>query len=285
MQLKLIQTCFVLFLLSFNVFSQSGWVKEKNEWYINSTLQYAASNNYYNTDGILITTNTYTSAGLYFYGELGITDYLTLISSIPAVKFQKFEGTTTTAGFGDVLLGGKIGVLKNKFPLSVGIYAEIPSGTSELFAQVIENPIEQINLPSGDGEFNLRTEIALSHSFFPKPFYASVYAGYNFRTMFDNTMFHDQIYNGAEVGYEFMKKFWLIAKLNTQITLQDETLSGIDFTRGEGTEFSKYQVSILFPSTTKWSLSFFYTGYMNFPVTLKNVYAAGNFGLSFSLKK
>ncbi|MEL7146415.1 MAG: hypothetical protein AAFO69_08615, partial [Bacteroidota bacterium] len=56
-------------------------------------------------------------------------------------------------------------------------------------------------LQTGDGEFNQMLTLEASHSFYPKPLYASVSLGFNNRT----NNFSDEVRFGVEAGYTLGK--------------------------------------------------------------------------------
>jgi hypothetical protein len=265
--------------------AQSGWVLDKQYWYWNTTASYCWSSTYYTLDNEPLLGSTYHSGALHTYGEYGITNRVTLTTGIPLLKIQGFSTTNAVYGLGDLAPGVKVGILKHKFPLAAFAIAEIPTGSSEDFATNKQNGIEMINLPSGDGEWNLKTGLALSHSFYPKPFYTSAFAQYNFRTQYEETEFHDQFNAGLEAGYLIRNTYYLIAKANIQKIVGNEMINAIDFVRGEGTEFTNLQLVFDSPLYNNLHIHMRYDTYLNFPVTLKNSYRLHCFGIGISMKK
>ncbi len=94
--------------------------------------------------------------------EYGLTDKFSIIANLTLQTFNGFETTETVSGLGDLRLEFKHALLKKYFPLAVSVAPEIPIGKANNFANSIFNIFERINLPSGDGEFNVWTTLASS---------------------------------------------------------------------------------------------------------------------------
>jgi hypothetical protein len=263
--------------------SQTAWVREKNELYSSASAQFTTATKYFNPAGNLVITNSFYAGGLYVYNEFGITQNITAIVSMPIVKLQGFETTNTVLGLGDLLIGAKFGFFQHVLPLSYTIEFELPTGTSELLAVNKVNTFETINLPTGDGEFNIHNKISASHSFYPSPFYASCLIDFNYRTKFQDLDFNNQLAGGLEIGYETPNKYWLIFKYNSLKTL-GAVKENTDFTRGEGTSFSTIQLETVIPISKKWYLSGRVGFFTDLPVARVNVYSAPLFGLSLAYK-
>jgi len=263
-------------------FAQTGWVLDKHELYANISTQYFASDNFYNALGVSIQTTPFKQIGTYFYGEFGISEVFTVIADFPFFKIQGFETTNFVGGIGDLTIGLKYGITKGKTPVAITLAPEIPIGNSNLYAINKLNSFESINLPTGDGEFNLHNKLAVSHSFYPKQFYISAFGDYNLRTNYGDLQFRDQIITGIEAGYSY-KGAWLIYKAGAQITIGAQ--KGItEFARGEGTDYSYHQIEISFPLSKTLFIGARATFQADFPVELSNIYVAPAFGLSFSYK-
>ena len=262
--------------------AQTAWVREKGELYAGLSGQAYRSVNYYNGNGTKIVTSAFFSAGVYLYAEYGIAKRFTIITEFPAIKIQGYETTNTVAGIGDLGIGLKYAILKGAVPIALTVTPEFPIGNSDLIARSRTNSFETINLPTGDGEFNLHTKIAISHSFYPKRFYISGYGDFNFRTEYMDIIFRDQILSGIEFGYSF-KDTWLICKTGFQKTLGDANAI-TDFSRGEGTDYSFFQAELLLPLNKKWSIGSRLAFFTGFPVSLSNIYTAPNFGITLAYK-
>ena len=149
-------------LISLDIAAQSGWTKEKTEGFYQLSFQSLKSKDYYSLEGDLLKTNQFSQQSLIFYGEYGVTDKFTIIANWPLQTWNGFETTETVSGIGDLRLEFKHALLKKYFPLSISMAPELPIGRANHFAKSKVSDFEQINLPSGDGEFNVWTTLATS---------------------------------------------------------------------------------------------------------------------------
>ncbi|MEQ9168311.1 MAG: hypothetical protein RLO12_18780, partial [Fulvivirga sp.] len=225
---------------------QNGWTKKKGEMYSKLYVINGESDNYFNLEGVKTTTQEFTQVIGGLYLEYGISERLTLITNWPFIKHQYFNNTEKITGIGDLPLGIKYGLIKGTFPVSLGVTAEIPIAKSDNFARNLEqtNFIDQINLPTGDGEWNFRLTAAGSHSFnnAPFPVFISLFSTLNYRTEYAGINFSHQLNSGMGLGANiFNKKIWLELGISAQQSLGES--EQVDFVRGEGTEFTSYSIS------------------------------------------
>lgn len=273
-----------LLILSLNSPAQSGWTKEKGRYFSKLSYNFYSSNQYYNLTGDKLETSTFKQQGIFLYGEYGLTDKLTLLTSWPVFKANSFETTSTVYGIGDLIIGAKYSLLKGKFPVAFSITPEIPLAPADNYAQNKVNSFEQINLPTGDGEWNFLFNLAASHSFYPLPVYASAYATYNKRTSYKGVDFSDQFVGGVEVGANILKHAWVNAKLTAQKTLG--TNPGItDFIRGEGTEFTAISLGVYVPVYKGWGIDLNYYNYTDWIIKRQNLYSAGIISVGIVFEK
>ncbi|MHA7128099.1 hypothetical protein [Algoriphagus namhaensis] len=275
-------------LLSFTVFpvlAQSGWTKQKREGFYQLSFQTFSSEDYYTLDGDLLNTNAFGQQSLVFYGEYGLTDRLTLIANLPLQVWNGFSTTETVSGLGDLRLEFKQALLKKYLPLTLSVAPEIPTGRANHFAQSTINDFEEINLPSGDGEFNVWTTLASSFALPNAPFYGSIFAAYNFRTSYDDVSFSDQVAIGAEIGYKIADKVWVNARLNG-LNSVDDVLVATDFVRGDGTEYTSYSFGASVPVYKGIHLTVNYRDFADFLYQRRNIYSSGvfSFGVYFERK-
>ncbi|MEP4374537.1 MAG: hypothetical protein ABJ333_05735, partial [Algoriphagus sp.] len=179
-------------LFSLDIAAQSGWTKEKTEGFYQLSFQSMKSKDYFSLDGAQLETNQFSQQSLVFYGEYGVTDKFTIMANWPLQTWNGFETTETVSGLGDLRLEFKHALLKQYFPLSISVAPELPIGNANHFAQSKVNNFEQINLPSGDGEFNVWTTLASSFALPTIPLYGNIFTSYNFRTQYDGVSFSDQ---------------------------------------------------------------------------------------------
>jgi len=272
-QLKVLFLGLFLYLSALTSFAQSGWTKAKGEGFYQLSFQTFSSDNYYTLAGELLETNQFSQQSVVFYGEYGVTDKFTIIANLPLQTWNGFETTETVNGLGDLRLEFKHAILKKYLPLSISVAPEIPIGRANNFAKSTVNDFDEINLPSGDGEFNVWTTLASSFALPNAPFYGSIFAAYNFRTEYDDVSFSDQIAIGAEIGYQIADLVWVNARLNA-LNSVDEVLVATDFVRGDGTEYTSFSFGASVPVYKDFSLSVNYRNYADFIYSRRNIYSA-----------
>jgi len=265
--------------------AQSGWTKEKGEGFFQTSFQTFSSDQYFTLDGEVLTTNTFHQQSIVFYGEYGVTDKFTIITNLPLQTFNGFSSTETVSGLGDLRVEFKHSILKKYLPLAISVAPELPTGKANNFAKSKINDFDQINLPSGDGEFNVWTTLASSFALGEIPFYGSIFGSYNYRTQYQGLSFTDQIAVGAEIGYQIAGKVWVNVRLNA-LTSVDEVTVITDFVRGDGTEYTSYSFGAGIPIVKDFNLSLNYRNFNDWIFSRKNIYSAGvlSIGIFYNLK-
>lgn len=264
--------------------AQNGWVKKKGELYAQAAVSNFSSNKYYSPSGTLLDEgSTFNSRGLLLYGEYGITDRLTAVFDAPIFMLNSFSTTETVGGIGSVKLGVKYGLLKN-FPLTFAVDFEIPTDDGVNLSSAKEanelGIVDQINLPTSDGEFNIWTTLAASKSLADNKTFGSIYGRVNIRTQ----EFSPQWQSGFEIGHLFFEKLYLIGKLQVQGKLAEETSTGGSFLYGEGTTFTSVGLTSIFKINDKWSVIASYADYTDLIVDRKNIYGGGTYSLGVSVE-
>ncbi len=270
----------IIFLQHSHLNAQSGWTKPKGEGFFQLSYLFFESDQYFTLMGNPLTTNAFQQQSIVFYGEYGLTKNLTLITNFPIHTFNKFESTETASGIGDLRLEIKYAIPLN-FPLSVSIAPELPTAKANNFAQNKEIAFDRINLPTGDGEFNIWTTIAASKSLSTIPLYGSAFVAYNYRTSYNNINFTDQIRVGAEIGYKIANKVWLNARISGLKSVKEVEVA-TDFVRGDGAEFTAVGLGLLVPLKNNWGINLNYTSGTDWIFDKKNIYAAGIFGMGIT---
>lgn len=225
------------------VHGQSGWVRGEEGSYTQITVSAFSSNNFYSVEGELDDQGpTYQQFGLQYYGEYGLNKHLTATVDFPVLLINRFSNTTTVAGTGGMRLGLK-GRLLKQFPLAAQLELDIPTNGGNNIATTLEandqGMIEQVNLPTSDGEFNLWATLAASQSLPNGKTYGSMFASLNVRTQ----GFSPQMKLGVELGHLFADRVYLIGKLQLQDQLTDSDENRDSFLFGEGTTFTYYNLS------------------------------------------
>jgi hypothetical protein len=208
----------LLFLILAPLFLHAGgWPKKKGEAYYK--LAYSSINalHFFDKDGNKVKLNN--DLGFYtwsFYGEYGVTDRLTLISYLPFATTARLHEQSNSPGgslttIGDTNFGFKYGLIMDKpNVLSASLTLGLPFGrTSDDTSGTVNS------LQTGDGEFNQLLKLESGHSF-SGGFYASSYAGINFRSK----GFSEEIQLGGELGH-VGEQFISIVKFQVVQSLQN----------------------------------------------------------------
>ena len=268
----------ICLLISNEGFSQSGWTKGKKEGFYQLSYQSMVSRDYYTLGGEKLETNQFSQQSLVFYGEYGVTDQFTILANWPLQTWNGFETTETVSGLGDIKVELKHALLKKYLPLSISITPEIPIGRANHIAKSKVNDFEEINLPSGDGEFNVWGTLASSFALPNTPLYGSLFGTYNYRTQYNDIQFSDQVGFGAELGYQIAGIVWVNAKINALKSINEVTTVS-DFVRGDGTEFTSYSFGTSVPVFRDIHLTLNYRNFNDWIFSRKNLYSAGVLGL------
>ena len=246
-----------------------GWTRKKRRGYAKVGLTTISTDRYHPLTGGSVTTAQFHQQVYSFYGEYGLTDRLEAVVNFPFYRRASFPNLTPGQGVGDPEFGLRYGVLTGQWPLAVSVAAEAPLGTPNKFGYDQTDPAIYLRLPTGDGEWNVWTRAALSHSVGPAFF--TVQAGYNKRT----GGFTDQYSYGAQVGYQFFGKVW--------VTLNERTLNNVrapnlnkfgSIGLGEGVAYStagvgaSYALTKNLSATADWAAGF---------GKLRNVYSGNQF--------
>lgn len=217
------RTINILVILASILFTQSliaggPWPQAKGKGYFKLSEWWIVFDQHYTDQGLIdpnVTTGLYNT---FLYGEYGLTDRLTL--NVNANLFARnftnnvVSGTTgdlILAGdainsIGDIDLGLKYGLTRPgaSFPIAASILFGIPTG--------VTGGGEQLNLQTGDGEFNQILQLDAGHGFNigKVPVYASAYGGINIRS----NGYSEEIRFGGELGIALVQsKLWLVSKL------------------------------------------------------------------------
>jgi len=271
---------------SVSSFSQSGFTREKQNFFVKADYQFYNSVNYNNNKGTEIETSRFSQKTFSLYGEYGISERFAINANIPVFRLNGYETTNAVAGVGDLSVELKYALKKGKFPIAVSIAPNLPTGTQQLFANSKLNNFDKIDLPTGDGEFNIWTTAAISHSFYPKPMYASAFTSFNYRTKYKDRNFQNQFQTGVEFGYKFVNKLWLSGKIFVLTGVGPQPMFA-DFIRGDGSSFTGVTINTLYELGKHLGLSAQYFRCNSLIVDARNNYAACtfSFGLTYVKKR
>jgi len=262
--------------------AQSGWSRVRQSWYAKLDASVFRSSTYYNPDGEKVNSAEFRQNAINLYGEYGCTDRLTAIISWPLLRTNAFERTETVYGTGDLRLEAKYRFTGNAWPVSISIAPEIPTGRANAMAENMDFPGNFINLPTGDGEFNVWATLAASKSLGQT--YVSAFTAYDFRTAYEGMAFQDLYQFGAEFGWNPVKPVWIIGKARAQYSTGDSEHAELGFLRGDASEFTQYTLEASWQVTPRWGASFCFSNMDDFVAPLQNVYAAPTYTLGVFYK-
>jgi hypothetical protein len=257
--------------------AQSGWVRAHKAWFLKADVSRLRADRYYNPDGDKVKTSTFEQTSFNIYGEYGFRPRLTFIVQMPVLRLNRFETTKTVAGLGDLHLEAKYRLTGNRWPVSVSIAPELPTGRANAYAANLQFPTERANLPTGDGEFNVWTTVAASKSF--GKCYASTFVAYDFRTKHDGKAFRDLYQAGAEFGINPWRSLWLNAKLRAQFSQGESLHPDLGFVRGDATTYTLASTEAFYKINKRWGLAATFLTGGNWIAPLRNIYIAPYFSV------
>ncbi len=221
---------FVLFTsaLSFQIQAQSAWTQEQKAGYFKLNQSAIRADQFFNPNGDLIDITTTSVYSTVFYGEYGLTDRLTALlnaqlfvrSTINNLE-SRIDGAIIPGdefnGLGEIQLGLKYGIVKSG-PIVLAASAQLKLPTGENVGGDTEL------LQAGDGAWGGLGMLHASHSFYPKPFYASLSVGYQWRGTADlayssgllTVDYDDAFVWSGELGWTPNEK-WAVALKWTQV--------------------------------------------------------------------
>ncbi|SHJ62265.1 hypothetical protein SAMN02745146_3561 [Hymenobacter daecheongensis DSM 21074] len=258
-------------LLTTNALAGGGWTRKKKKGYVKAGLTTVSTDRYHPLPGGTISTARFRQQVYSLYGEYGLTDRLEATLSFPVFRRATFPDLSAGQGVGDPEIGMRYGVLTGRWPLAVGVAVEAPLGNPNTFGRSRTNPDVYLRLPTGDGEWNVWTRAALSHSLRKVPAFFTLSAGYNKRT----GGFTSQYSYGAQVGYQFLGKLWLTATARTLDNVRPPDLTKFGtIGLGEGVAYSTASLGASYALTKKLSVTADWaTGFGK----LRNVYSGSQY--------
>ncbi|MBL7774783.1 MAG: hypothetical protein JNK89_02205 [Saprospiraceae bacterium] len=275
---------FCLFWSSTSCCAQSGWTRAPKSWFAKLDVSNLRAVDYYNPDGDRITTSAFQQSSLNFYGEYGFRERLTFVIQAPLLRLNKFETTNIAAGQGDLRLEAKYLLSDNRFPIAFSLAAELPTGRANAYAENKVLAGDRINLPTGDGEFNLWSTLAASRSI-GRLWYASTFAAYNFRTRYAGKSFRNLYQFGAEIGFHPWDPLWLNAKLRAQFSQGKSRHPDLGFVRGDATTYTLLAVEALYKFNNSWGIAASYLTGGDWIAPLQNIYVAPYFSVGLIFER
>ena len=191
--------------------ASGGWTRQPGHGYAKVGLTLANTTNYHPLEGGTINTAQFRQQVYGVYAEYGLAKRLEATLNFPVFRRATFPNTTPGQGVGDPEFGLRYGVLTGKWPLAAQVAAQAPLGDPNRRGYYRPDPSSFVYLPTGNGQWNIWTRAALSHTLGTLPAYFTLEAGYNFRT----GGLTNQYTLGAQVGYKFFDKLWLTASVRS----------------------------------------------------------------------
>jgi len=263
---------FGLVVWPYFLMAQSGWTRSFKSWFVKVDASHFASDRYYNPNGEELITSTFRQTSFNLYGEYGFRPRLTFIIQAPLLRLNSFETTEVVAGIGDLRLEAKYRLTGNQLPVSISIAPEFPTGRANAFAANKMFPDDQINLPTGDGEFNVWTTLAASKSW--GKMYLSAFTAYDFRGKYEGKKFRNLYQFGAEIGYNPWQPLWLNAKIRAQFSDGESQNTDLGFVRGDGTTYTLTSVEAFYKINPNWGVSATILSGNNWIAAFRNIYIA-----------
>lgn len=263
--------------------AQSGWTRDPKGFFLKLDGSFLNSSTYYNPNGEQVKTNAFRQNSLNFYGEYGVREKLTFIVQVPLLRLNSFETTSTVAGFGDLRLEAKYRLTGNKFPLAISIAPELPTGRANAYASNKQFPDDRINLPTGDGEWNVWTTLAASKSF--GNCYASVFTAYDFRTRYAGKKFRNLSQFGVEFGYHPWTPLWVNAKIRAQFSEGKSRYPELGFVRGDATTYTLLSGEAFYKINKTWGVAATFLTGNDWIAPFRNIYLAPYFSVGVVYEK
>ncbi|NND72524.1 MAG: hypothetical protein HKN43_13190 [Rhodothermales bacterium] len=166
------------------VFSQA-WNPPKGTAYVKFSYGHVTAADQYTFHGTTtdyiqgLPGDTYRDRSLYAYTEIGLTDNVSLVVSVPykrtfvrdhAFRFRIFGFGTATVG-GRFSLSPLLGLENSRNAVAANVTAFVPLGYTRNYTP-----------SAGSGQLGVETSISFGHSFYPLPAYVQVATGYRLRS-------------------------------------------------------------------------------------------------------
>lgn len=228
--------------------ADGGWIRKQGELFSKVSFQTLSTTSAYDLDGIKTTTPKYSLWSVGLFAEYGLVKDLMVGLNAPLYRSSTMENVGTVGGLGDISLDVRYGLLDGDWPISVGLGVELPTGDES-------GTVQNIHLPTGDGELNMWFNAGVSHSFWPTEAFVSFDAGYNVRALsvsdytkqFDNGQFTDQYRVSMKWGYKPLDKLWVTLALYRFATAGTAKSGRFTFNGlGEGVEYNAWDLGLIY---------------------------------------
>ncbi len=265
-------------LLGGEAHAGGGWARRPHSLYVKLAATTLTSDAFHISNGTVVRTADFNTQTLQLYVEYGVLNRLSAVLDAPVFKRAAYVTASSASGIGDLGLTLKYAILTGRFPASLGIGAEFPTGNRQAFGVNKNNPEVRIVLPTGDGEFNTWLRTYVSHSFHLWPGFASIDVGYNLRTM----GFTNQYQANLQLGYKASNAVWVFGDLRRFATAGTPR-GGAVFSSigiGEGVEYTSYGMGLSVEVAPHTDLTGNVSGGLG---RAKNIYSGLNLGFGIAV--
>lgn len=200
-----------------------AWTRAPGSFYANLSYGRISSGTYFAPNFEQVPIRRYTQHTLGFYGEAGVIErWLTVSLDAQLYRRNSLAQLGTTDGLSDAQLGFWTGLLRSPpFHLSLGVLVGLPLG--DPFPKAgpgADAEAAQIaaSLPTGDGEVDVESRLALGTSFgggrWPLRHFLSLQVGYWLRTQGFADAFTYAFQLGFQFPWTFINRFWFIFRFH-----------------------------------------------------------------------
>lgn len=146
------------------------------------------------------------TSGLFLDLRYGLHDRLEVIVQAPVYRlaFDDLADSRRSTGIADARAGARYAVLSGRTVVTAGVAVKFPTGGFVNDAEVV---------PVGEGQYDLDLTVEAGRSFWPRPAYVSVLAGYRLRGPNDKSGIHpgDELVWLVEGGHNIVSRLSLKA--------------------------------------------------------------------------
>ncbi|MFT5141485.1 MAG: hypothetical protein ACI80V_002737 [Rhodothermales bacterium] len=281
--LKIVFVCGAVMVLGTPEASSQAWPQARGAGYYQVGFQVVRATEFYEPGGNILDIPTLSDYLFSFYGERGITDRLTVQAYIPLVEritlnkvvgeetgFEFFEGDAVT-GLADADIGLRYGFWsKGSAVASAILRFGIPLGQDS----------QENGLQTGDGELNQYLGLAYGYSFWPRPAYFIVDAGFNNRV----NDYSDELLYKVEAGHGIGSSFTIIGRVRGVASFRngvDERLGGTGGLYGNNQRYTAFGAELAYSPSGVYGISIRGEG----AAFAENILAAPAFGVSLFMKR
>ena len=177
--------CLMLALAGSQTSYGQAWLQPKGHAYVKLSLSDVTASEQFKFDGGTkpyadnVEGDAFFDESLYLYGEVGLTNNVTLVALLPYKSIRVLDATFDyeTEGLGSLMIGLRtglknvVGIKASQHALAANFMLTLPTGYTRNFAPSV-----------GTGQVDFQTTINYGLSLWPFPGYAQVGLGYRYRS-------------------------------------------------------------------------------------------------------